>query len=189
MFSSAELLAAFLGTAGKRHRCQPFAHSPLACRPWKQGNHFLHLASSPSADGHERAQPTQPCSAFTLGTDIRVKTSHGRYRLRHSCDAWGLMQSGGEQDSQQCGEAESRTLSLIHEHIPIFLPSFLRISEPNWPQAWTKPNPSLICRLNSQGLELLLANVEEQATVPAPRSSQLRHHWSPVKTSTLVGLF
>jgi len=54
-FSSAELLAAFLGAAGQRHRCQPlrssFARSPLACRAGKQGNDFLRLATSPPADG------------------------------------------------------------------------------------------------------------------------------------------
>lgn len=60
--------------------------------------------------GCKGAQPPRSPSAFTWRTDFRVETSCGGCKPRHSCDAWGLTQSGGNRDSQQLGEAASMML-------------------------------------------------------------------------------
>lgn len=103
------------------------------------------------------------------------------------------MQSGGDRQLTAMGRGSiNDVFSLIHKHIPIFSHSLLGISDPslNQSQAWTNSNTMLICRLSSQGLSkplTLLANLEEQTTMPIPWRIQPRHHQSTTKTSTLAG--
>lgn len=51
------------------------------------------------------------------------------------------------------------TSSLASKHKLIFLPAFLGISDPcqNQPQAWTKPNPALLCKLTGVIWDLMIS--------------------------------